>query len=154
MKPILLLCTAALALSAQAPRVQAHAFFSFDNPPGGSFNFNTAGGGLDVFAYKGLAVSPSAGYLFSREAANRGAALVTLNGSYHFLRGKGRKFEPFVTAGYGTFANFSDSQSMFNYGGGATYWFHKRLGARVELLNFQTNAYRELTSIRVGISFR
>ena len=37
--------------------------------------------------------------------------------------------EPFVTAGYGTFANFSDSQSMFNYGGGATYWFNKRIGA-------------------------
>lgn len=154
MKPIFLLFTAALALSAQSPRAQAHAFFGFDNPPSGNFNFNTAGAGFDVFLYKGLSLSPSGAYLFSHEAANRGAALVTLNGGYHFLRGKGGKFEPFVTAGYGAYANFSGSQSMFNFGGGANYWFNKHAGFRAELLNFQTSNYRELTSIRIGISFR
>jgi hypothetical protein len=43
---------------------------------------------------------------------------------------------------------------MFNYGGGANYWFKKRIGFRAEVLNFQTRNYRELTSIRFGVSFR
>jgi hypothetical protein len=43
---------------------------------------------------------------------------------------------------------------MFNYGGGAQFWFHKRMGARVEILNFQSGGYRELTSIRFGFAFR
>jgi hypothetical protein len=153
MKPILLLVLAAISLAAQTPRAQGHAFFGFDNPPGANFDYSSAGAGFDLFVYKGLAVSPSAGYLFNHAERNRGAAVVTLNGSYHFLRGEG-KFQPFVTAGYGALANFTDGQAMFNYGGGANYWLHKHLGFRAEVLNFQSSSYRELTSIRIGISFR
>lgn len=154
MKSILLLIAAAVALSAQAPRAQGYAFASVDNPNSGNFHYNAFGAGADLFVYKGLAVSPSGGYLFARDnGLTAGAAVITANGSYHFLRGRSR-VEPFVTAGYGTLANFGESISMFNYGGGAQFWFHKRMGVRVELLNFQSGGYRELTSIRFGFAFR
>ncbi len=154
MKPLFLLFAAGIALFAQAPRAQGYAFFGIDNPPFGDFNYNTVGAGADLFVYKDLAFSPSAGYLRARDGNQSGsAAVVTLNGSYHFLRGKGR-FEPFVTAGYGALANLGEGISMFNYGGGGQYWFHKRIGVRAEVLNFQHRQYRELTSIRFGISFR
>jgi hypothetical protein len=154
MKSILLLIAAGAALSAQAPRAQGYAFASVDNPNSGDFHYNAFGAGADLFVYKGLAVSPSGGYLFARDnGLTAGAAVITANGSYHFLRGRSR-VEPFITAGYGTLANFGESISMFNYGGGAQFWFHKRMGVRVELLNFQSGGYRELTSIRFGFAFR
>jgi hypothetical protein len=145
--------TLAATLSAQAPRAQGHAFFGFDAPPSSGLDFHSAGAGADIFFYKGAAFSPSAGWVFDRNSIGRGAAVVTLNGSYHFLRGKGH-FEPFVSAGYGALTNFGDSVSLFNYGGGGQYWFNKHIGIRGEVLNFQHQQYRELTSIRFGIAFR
>lgn len=154
MKPILLLLAATISLAAQTPRAQVHGFFGFDDVSGHSFDYSSVGAGADIFVYKGAAFSPSAGYLFNRgEAGGGGVAVITVNGSYHFLRGKG-PVEPFVTAGYGAFANLGGGQSMFNYGGGVNYWFKKHLGVRAEVLNFQTNSFRENTSIRFGISFR
>jgi len=153
MKLILAFFLACITLLAQAPRAQGHAFFGFDNPPSDNFGANSAGGGADIFIYKGAAFSPSAGWVFNRGNVGRGAGVLTLNGSYHFLRGKGR-FEPFVTGGYGALTNFGDSVSMYNYGGGAQYWFTKRLGVRAEVLNFHHGQYRELTSIRFGFAFR
>jgi hypothetical protein len=153
MRLLFLLFLTAFTVASQVPRVQGHAFFGFDNPPSASFDYNSAGFGGDIFLHKGLAFSPSGGWVFSRDSIGRGAAAVTLNGSYHFLRGKSR-FEPFVTAGYGALTNFGDSVSLFNYGGGGQYWFTRHLGFRAEVLNFQHGQYRELTSIRFGISFR
>ncbi|MBI2684766.1 MAG: hypothetical protein HYX27_00505 [Acidobacteria bacterium] len=153
MKLLFLPVLAALGIFSQAPRAEVHGFFGFDNPPGNNFDYSSAGLGADIFVYKGAAISPSAGYLFIRGAPNIGLAVVTANGSYHFLRGKSR-IEPFVTVGYGALANLSGGQSMFNYGGGANFWFRKHIGFRAELLNFQTNSYRELTTIRLGVTFR
>lgn len=153
MRLLFLLFTAAFALSAQTPRAQAHGFFGFDSPVGQNFGYNSAGAGADVFVYKGAAFSPSAGYLFASGNDGGKLGIVTVNGSYHFLRGKG-PVEPFVTAGYGAFFNLGGGQSMFNYGGGINYWFKKHFAIRAEVLNFQTNQYRELTSLRFGVSFR
>lgn len=153
MRILLAAALLAASLSAQAPRVQGHAFFGLDNPPSGDFNYNSAGVGADIFVYRGLAVSPAGGYVFSRENGLRGAGVFNLNGSYHFLRGQSR-FEPFVSAGYGAISSFSDGVSAFTYGGGGQYWFTKRAGLRVELMQFQSGSYRELTSIRFGFSFR
>ena len=153
MKLIFLLLASVFALSAQTPRAQAYGYFGFDNPTGHNFEYNSVGAGADVFVYTGAAFSPSAGYLFANGNDGGKLAIVTVNGSYHFLRGKG-PFEPFVTAGYGAYANLGGGQSMFNYGGGANYWFKEHIGVRAEVLNFQTRTYRELTSIRFGVSFR
>jgi len=154
MRILFLLLAASLGTFAQGqPRAQGHVFAGFDSPPGSSFNAATFGVGSDVFVYKGAAISPSVGYLTQFDNGGRGVGVLTLNGSYHFLRGKG-KFEPFVTAGYGALFNFGDGLSTFNYGGGANYWFKKRLGFRVEVLNFQYESDRELTSVRFGLSFR
>jgi hypothetical protein len=152
MRLLFLLVLTAYTLAAQAPRAQAHAFFGFDNIGGHDFDANSGGVGADVFVYKGAAVSPSGAWLYTRDNA-RGLGVFTINGSYHFLRGRG-PFQPFVTAGYGALTDFSGGQSTFNYGGGANYWFGKHLGVRAEVLNFQSSNYRELTSIRFGISFR
>lgn len=153
MKLLFLLAATVFALSAQSPAAQGYAYFGLDNPAGHNFEYNSVGAGADVFVYKGVAFSPSAGYLFANGNDGGKLAIVTANGSYHFLRGKG-PLEPFVTAGYGAYTNFGGGQSMFNYGGGANYWFKKRIAFRAEVLNFQTRNYRELTSIRFGVSFR
>jgi len=153
MKFFTALVLAGFTVAAQAPRAQGHGYFGLDNPSNGNFDFNSAGVGADIFVYQGAAFSPAVGWTYNRSSIGRGAATVQLNGSYHFLRGKGR-FEPFITGGYGALTNFGDSVSLFNYGGGGQYWFNKHLGARVEVINFQHSQYRELTSIRFGISFR
>ena len=153
MRLLFSLLAASFALSAQSPRAQAHAFFGLDNPPNHNFDHNSVGAGADVFVYKGAAFSPSAAYLFANGDGGGRFGVVTVNGSYHFLRGKG-PFEPFVTAGYAGFTTFRHGRSLFNYGGGANYWFNKRVGFRAEVLNFQAGEYRELTSIRFGVSFR
>jgi hypothetical protein len=153
MRLLFLLAATAFALSAQAPAAQGYGFFGLESPAGHTFGYSSVGAGADVFVYKGAAVSPSAGYLFANGNDGGHLGVVTVNGSYHFLRGKG-PLEPFVTAGYGAFAVLGDGQAMFNYGGGVNYWFKKRIGFRAEVLNFQTRNYRELTSIRFGVSFR
>jgi hypothetical protein len=153
MKLFSALILAGFTLATQAPRAQGHAFFGFDNPPSGNFDANSAGAGADIFLFRGAAFSPSAGWIFNRGSIGRGAAAFTLNGSYHFLRGKSR-FEPFVSGGYGALTNIGDSVSLFNFGGGGQYWFNERLGLRAEVLSFQHSQYRELTSIRFGLAFR
>ena len=152
MKLIFSLFLAGFTLAAQAPRAQGHAFVGAENLAHGTFNAASTGAGADIFVYKGAAFSPSAAYLFNF-ANGGGLAVITLNGSYHFLRGKSR-FEPFVTAGYGALADIGNGVSLFNYGGGGQYWISKRVGVRVELLNFQQRQYRELTSVRFGVAFR
>ena len=152
MKLIFSLFLAGFTLAAQSPRAQGYAFVGVENPSNGTFNDASAGAGADIFVYKDAAFSPSAAYLFNF-ANGGGLAVVTLNGSYHFLRGKSR-LEPFVTAGYGALANIGNGVSLFNYGGGGQYWISKRVGVRVELLNFQQRQYRELTSVRFGVAFR
>ena len=152
MKLIFSLALTAISIAAQEPRAQLHGFIGVDNIAGHNFDANSAGVGADVFVYKGAAVSPSGAWLYTRDNA-RGLGVFTINGSYHFLRGKSR-VEPFVTAGYGALTNFSGGQSTVNYGGGANFWFRRHLGFRAELLNFQSSGYRELTTIRFGVSFR
>jgi len=153
MKTISSLFLAAFTLAAQVPRSRGHAYFGIDAPPSDRFDYSSAGFGGDFFIYKGAAFSPSGGWVFRRGSIGRGAAAITLNGSYHFLRGKSR-FEPFVSAGYGVITNFGSSELLFNYGGGGQYWFNKHLGVRAEILNFQHQQFRELTSVRFGIAFR
>ena len=149
MKLIFSLFLAGFTLAAQAPRAQGHAFVGVENLAHGTFNAASA----DIFVYKDAAFSPSAAYLFNF-ANGGGLAVVTLNGSYHFRRGKSR-FEPFVTAGYGALTtDIGVARSLFNYGGGGQYWISKRVGVRLELLSFQQRQYGELISVRFGVAFR
>lgn len=149
MKLLVLLSLAAFASVAQ-PRAQGHAFFGIDDIGDSRESHYSVGAGADVFVYKGLAVSPGAAYVYGNGV---NAALLNLNGSYHFLRGKG-KLQPFVSGGYGAATTFTEGINMINYGGGANYWFHRRFGVRGEILNFQAGSDRILTSFRFGVSFR
>lgn len=152
MRLIFPLFLAGFTLAAQAPRAQGHGFVGFETLAHGPVHSASAGAGADIFVYKDAAFSPSAVYLFN-VANSGGLAVVTLNGSYHFRRGKSR-FEPFVSAGYGVLTNFGSSESLFNYGGGGQYWISKRVGVRLELLSFQQREYGELITVRFGVAFR
>ncbi len=61
-----------------------------------------------------------------------GFATLSINGSFHTSRGRGGRIDPFLTAGY-TLAVEEGSANLFNFGGGMNYWFHRRLGLRLEI---------------------
>jgi len=44
--------------------------------------------------------------------------------------------------------------NMFNYGGGAKYWFHRRIGFRAELRDFRTRGGQYVLALRFGLTFR
>jgi hypothetical protein len=76
------------------------------------------------------------------------------NGYYHFIHGKDLKLDPFVTGGY-TLMFRSGSESLFNFGAGANYWFHHHLGARLE---FRDQVYTKFDTlhywgVRFGLAF-
>lgn len=68
-----------------------------------------------------------------------GFAVFPLNGAFHTARGREGRLEPFLTAGY-TRAAEEVAVNMFNFWAGLNYWFHRRLGLRLEL---RDHLYRE-----------
>jgi hypothetical protein len=86
-----------------------------------------------------------------------GFGLLSLNVSYHFAnRSNPARVVPFVTAGYGL-AFRSGTENLFNWRGGMTYWFGRRVGLRVELRDYIWTAHgghRIDTGIRFGAAFR
>jgi hypothetical protein len=84
--------------------------------------------------------------------------------SYHFLQGKERKVDPFVTGGYTLMFNSYRQNSLFHFGGGVTCWTSPRLGVRVELrdqvgrssgfLSPTHDSAMHFWEVRVALAFR
>jgi hypothetical protein len=149
---MLAFCAAALAQS-----TNGYVFFA---PGGLTSSGHTgmtihAGGGADVILGKGLGLGAEIGALGPREDLSAAVGMFSPNASFHFIREKGRKADPFVTGGY-TLMFRSGTANLFNFGAGANYWFRDHLGLRVEFRDHVYTRYATLHywGLRVGLSFR
>ncbi|MCW5983425.1 MAG: hypothetical protein KIT09_35360 [Bryobacteraceae bacterium] len=114
------------------------------------------GGGGEGFLYRGLSLGGELAYLFPTESPTSGIGMASVNPAYHFLnRRGGGKLVPFVTGGY-SLGFRGGVGHFFNYGGGATYWFSRKVGLRLELRDYRyaSNPRENLLTFRVGASFR
>jgi hypothetical protein len=76
------------------------------------------------------------------------------NGYYHFFRSGGGRLDPFVTAGY-TLLFRSGTANLFNFGGGATFWFADHLGVRFEFRDhLATDPTVNYWGFRFGLALR
>ena len=157
MKTRMVLLTIALGASALAQSTNGYVFFA---PGGVSVAGHTgmtlqAGAGADVILGKGVGVGAEISALGPRDSLADSVGMFSANGSFHFIREKGRKVDPFVTGGY-TLMFRSGTANMVNFGAGANYWFHNRLGLRVEFRDhvFTQTARVHYWGVRLGLSFR
>jgi hypothetical protein len=133
---------------------QAYAFFGAHATSGEFGDLLSAGVGGEGFLYRGLALGGDLAYAFPRTAASEGIGLLTVNPSYHFVNAdRSNRFVPFVTGGY-ALAFRSGTINLFNIGGGLTYWFSGRFGARFEVRNYRTAAEDATTQFRFAVAFR
>jgi hypothetical protein len=157
-----LLRTAALAyLLAGTLAAQSSNGYVFFAPGGVTCCSNTTmmlhfGVGGEAVLGKGVGLGAELGAMGSREYfGDSVVGVFSPNGYYHFKHGKEIKTDPFVTAGY-TLLFRSGTANLANFGGGLTYWFHRRLGARLEVrdqLN-TTGTIAHFWGVRLGLAFR
>jgi hypothetical protein len=137
-------------------RGQGYAFFAEGAMIEGGNNAGTVhfGGGGEGLLYKGLGLGAEAGYITKWRDFTYGIGMLSVYGSYHFNRHA--KLSPFVSGGY-SMAVRRRSANLYNIGGGVNYWFHDKIGFRLEL---RDHVYSERSpgihflSGRVGFSFR
>ena len=114
------------------------------------------GVGGEVILGKGVGVGLEGGTIALRQAIERSAlGVVSPNGYYHFVHGKDLKADPFVTGGY-TLMFRQGHANLYNFGGGLNYWFHHRLGARLEIRDHVWHRYGSSLhywGFRFGLAF-
>lgn len=150
------LCLSAGILGAQPSN--GYVFFA---PGGVTCCGNTSmmlqfGIGGEAVIGKGVGLGAEIGVLGTRAHFGDSAmGVFSPNGYYHFKHGQDLKADPFVTGGY-TLLFRSGHANLANFGGGLTYWFHRRLGARLEIRDqFNTSGtIGQFWGVRLGLAFR
>jgi hypothetical protein len=152
-----ILMLAAVAVAA-AQGSNGYLFFA----PGGITSYGhtemtmQAGGGVDVMLLKGIGANAEIGALWPRQCfADCVIGVLSPGGSYHFLHRKEGKIDPFVGAGY-SFVFRAGHLNLFNFGGGANYWFAKRFGLRMEFRDqvYTRYATTHFWGFRAGVAIR
>jgi hypothetical protein len=114
------------------------------------------GVGGEAVLGKGIGVGAEVGAVGTRQYfGDSVVGVFSPNGYYHFVHGKDIKTDPFVTAGY-TLIFRSGHANLFNFGGGMNYWFHGRLGGRLEVRDqvHTEGSGVHYWGIRFGLAFR
>ncbi len=156
LKSALLLSLVGTALAQN--RYDGHGYVSF-GVNGANRKFGqilSVGGGGEGFVWRGLAVGADLSYVYPRQCFGEGIGLLSVGPSYHLLsRAEPRRFVPFVTGGY-SLGFRSGTANMFHYGGGATWWFHNRLGLRAELRDHRDAKWPgdHFYAMRFSLAFR
>ncbi len=148
-------------LQAQTPDKPAGHGYVFFAPGGASnsgFTNSTmhAGGGGDIFVWKGLGAGAELGAIWPTENIAGIIGVLSVNGSYHFYGSTPRKVVPFVTSGY-TLLFREGTANATNVGGGVTWWFREKTGLRLEFRDHIWSPDRStvhLWQVRIGLSFR
>lgn len=157
---IFLLAAAPGLLVAQAAserRGQGYVFVApgavADDGAVGTLHVGVGGEGL---VYKGLGVGAEIGYLGLTRGLGNGIGVFSANGSYHFRNvTSSGKLVPFVTGGYSLLFR-GEAINAANFGGGINYWFHDRVGLRLEFRD-HLPAHADLShyvGFRFGLAFR
>jgi hypothetical protein len=111
------------------------------------------GGGGEAFFYKGLGFGAEVGYLAPWKTLGDGIGVLSLDGVYQFKPAK--KTVPFVLGGY-SLAFRSSTANAINFGAGVNYWFHDKVGLRLEFRDhvpiYESNCH--FLGFRIGLSFR
>jgi len=94
------------------------------------------GGGGEFVLGKGVGAGAELSALDVRQSlfalgGNTWLGVFSLGGYYHFIHDSSARFDPFVTAGYSLLFR-SGTANLFNFGGGATFWFADHAGVRLE----------------------
>ncbi len=156
--PLTLVLLGAFASTVQAQSSNGYLFFA----PGGitCCGYTTMtlhfGAGGEAILGKGIGLGAEIGALGTRTGFEHSAVgIFSPNGYYHFIHGPGIRADPFLTGGY-TLLFRSGHENLFNVGGGLNYWFHRRLGVRLE---FRDHVDTDGTSLhywgfRFGLAFR
>jgi hypothetical protein len=156
----LLLTWSGVAFSQNADKPPANGYFFFA-PGAGTYDYGSStatfhfGGGVEGSLYKGLGMGAELGYLTPAEDMGFGIGILSLDGSYFFRSRTSRKVVPFVNAGY-SLAFRSGAASAINFGGGIQYWFHERIGMRLEFRDHVSPEYTDvhLWNFRIGLALR
>ncbi len=120
---------------------------------GHTFMTLNLGAGGEAILGKGVGAALEVGAVALRQAINDSAlGVLSLNGYYHFVHAKDLKADPFVTGGYSLFIR-QGHVNLFNFGGGLNYWFHRRLGARLDVRD-HVHTPIHYWGFRVGLAFR
>ncbi len=115
-----------------------------------------AGGGGDAVIGKGIGVNVELGAIWPRECfVECVMGAFSPGGTYHFRRGAELKLDPFVAGGY-TLMFRGASENLFYFGGGANYWFSRKVGLRMEMRDHVWTGYRaaHFWNFRLGLAFR
>lgn len=140
-------------LAAHTTAGHGYALFSFDAGDAQDSLLSLGAGG-EGYLCRGLAAGAELAYLFPARCFRCGVGLLSLNPSYHFTsRRHSQKIVPFVTAGY-TLGFREGTANLFNWGGGATFWFKESLGLRLEYREHRFRDERFYNTIRVALAFR
>lgn len=151
------LVLAATAASVATARAQGAYGYVFGAPGaiqccGESEAILHVGGGGEFVTASGVGVGAEIGFLGAYDYFSDGLGVFSVNGSYHF--GKGR-LRPFVTGGYSLFFR-EESENLWNVGGGVHYWFSDDLALRIEFRDHINSEYDETAhfwGVRFGLSF-
>lgn len=114
------------------------------------------GGGGEAGLTRWFGIGGEAGGLISQQVRpGRSAAVLSFNGYLH--PASGGKLDAFATAGPSLLAG-RGAGFMINFGGGANYWFHERIGLRVEPRDHawspESGSTVHFVALRFGLSFR
>lgn len=113
------------------------------------------GGGGNFRSSLGLGGGADLSYLMPWGAPRGGIGTFSPYLYYSYLK-KGRKVEPFVSGGYTLFFR-SGTANGINFGGGAHYWFSKKVGLKLEFRDdmfLYTSPHYHFLSFRIGVAFR
>jgi hypothetical protein len=157
---ILLLAPAGLAL---AQHTGAYVFAGASNAGKTAFtywhdNYIHAGAGGEKGIGNRFTLGGEAGALISlAETYRRHAAILSFGPALHFFPREPRKLDPFVTGGVSLLATQGFGGMVF-WGGGANYWFHNRIGLRLEFRDHvwtpESGETIHFIGGRIGFSFR
>ena len=153
---ISLLALAPLAAPAADPEApfpgSGYLFYGPGRAPGGG-SLQQLGIGGEAFVYRGLALGAEGGYMFSSNYFDYGVGLVSLNPSYHFNRSRHARISPFVTGGY-SLAFRGGITSLYNFGGGITWWIGDRFGLRLGVRDYVLPRSEHTPMFSLAFSFR
>ena len=159
---LLLLAVAVSALTASGQNSESYkrhgyAYYSVGRWPEVDQTSNAYGAGAEFFVFRGLTLGGEVGQVFSvGRPYTSSFVLAAFNPAWHFApRGRASTVVPFVTGGIGGAFRGRGGSVLGNYGAGLTWWFHDRLGARLEVRDHVCPVCdSNLVLFRAGISFR
>ena len=127
-------------------------------------SFGHIGAGADILAVKRLGVNAEIGGQYGSVYEGAGYLSVAPGVSYHFLPGKERKIDLFVTGGYTLLRNSQVQGNLFYAGAGLIRWGSGRAGLRVEFrdqvgsttdfLHTAPSGAMHFLEFRVGLALR